>query len=68
MHPTNGGPDIEETVTVACIMDGPTITVYAQKNYKALIDLGATISLLDTQHTNTLTTVSRLQFNLQLQN
>ena len=42
----NGEPDIEETVTVACIMDCPTITVHAGKCYKALIDLGAAISLI----------------------
>ena len=46
MHPINGGPNAEETVTVACIMDCPTITVYAGKHYKALIDSGAAISLL----------------------
>ena len=40
------GPHIEETVTVACIMDCPTITVHAGKHYKALIDLGAAISLI----------------------
>ena len=37
---------MEETITVACIMDCPTITVHAGKCYKALIDSGATISLL----------------------
>ena len=42
----NGGPDTEETVTVACIMDCPTITVHAGKCYKALTDLGAAISLI----------------------
>ena len=35
-----------ETITMACIMDYPTITVHAGKCYKALIDSGATISLL----------------------
>ena len=35
-----------ETITVACIMDCPTITVHAGKCYKALFDSGATISLL----------------------
>ena len=39
-----GGPDIEETVTVACIMDCHTITVHARKCYKVLMDLGAAIS------------------------
>ena len=37
---------MQETITVACIMDCPMITVHAGKCYKALIDLGATISLL----------------------
>ena len=35
-----------ETITVACIMDCPTLTVHAGKCYKALIDSGAAISLL----------------------
>ena len=42
----NGGPTMQETITVACIMDCPMITVCAGKCYKALIDSGATISLL----------------------
>ena len=37
---------MEETITVACIMDCPTITVHAGKCYKTLIDSGATISFL----------------------
>ena len=37
---------MEERITVACIMDCPTITVHAGKCYKVLIDSGATISLL----------------------
>ena len=37
---------MEETITVACIMDCPTITVHAGKWYKALIDSDAAISLL----------------------
>ena len=36
---------MEETITVVCIMDCPTITVHAGKCYKALIDSGATISI-----------------------
>ena len=36
---------MEETITVACIMDCPTITIHAGKCYKALIDSEATISL-----------------------
>ena len=40
------GPDTEEKVTVACIMDCPTITVHAGKCYKAVIDMGADISLI----------------------
>ena len=35
-----------ETITVAHIMDCPTITVHAGKQYKALIDSAAAISLL----------------------
>ena len=46
MHHEWEGPSVEETITVACIMDCPTITVNAGKWYKALIDSGATISLL----------------------
>ena len=40
------GPNTEEAITVAHIMDCPTITVHAGKCYKALIDLGAAISLI----------------------
>ena len=42
----NGGPNTEETVTVAHIMDCPTITVHTGKCYQALIDSGAAISLI----------------------
>ena len=35
-----------ETITIACKIDCPTITVRAGKCYKALINSGATISLL----------------------
>ena len=35
-----------EIITVACIMDCPTITVHAGKYYKELIDSGVTILLL----------------------
>ena len=42
----NRGPNTQEAITVACIMDCPTITVHAGKHYKALIDSGAAISLL----------------------
>ena len=37
---------MKETITVACIMDCPTIIVHAGKYYKALIDSGAAILLL----------------------
>ena len=37
---------MEETITVVCIMDCPTITVHAGKHCKALIISGATILLL----------------------
>ena len=46
MHPMNGGPNTEEAITVACIMGCPTIVVHTGKCYKALIDLGAAISLI----------------------
>ena len=35
-----------ETITVACIMDCPMITIHADKHYKALINSGADISLV----------------------
>ena len=44
--PHEWGPPMQETITVACIMDGPTITVHTGKCYKALINSGAAISLL----------------------
>ena len=37
---------MEETITMACIMDCPTIMIHAGKCYKALIGPGADISLL----------------------
>ena len=37
---------MEETITLVHIMDCPTITVHADKCYKALIDSGPAISLL----------------------
>ena len=37
---------MQETITMACIMDCPTITVHTGTCYKALINLGAAISLL----------------------
>ena len=37
---------MEETITVACTMDCPTIMIHAGKCYKALIDSGADISLI----------------------
>ena len=37
---------MEETITVACIMDCPTIMVHADKCYKALINSEANTSLL----------------------
>ena len=47
MHPMNGeGCTKGDIITVAHITDCPTITVHAGKCYKALIDSGATISLL----------------------
>ena len=41
-----GGPTTQESVTVALIMDSPTITVHAGKHYKALNDSGVEISLI----------------------
>ena len=41
-----GGLLEKKTITIAHITDCPTITVHAGKYYKALIDSGATISLL----------------------
>ena len=46
VHPMNGGSNTQETVTVACIVDCPSITFHADKCYKALTDSGAAISLL----------------------
>ena len=37
---------MQETITVACIMDCPTITFHAGKHDKTLINSGAAISLL----------------------
>ena len=37
---------MEETIPVACMMDCPTITIHAGKQYKALINSGAAISPL----------------------
>ena len=42
----SGGPDAEATVTLAWIMDCPTITVHTSKCYEALFDSGATIPLI----------------------
>ena len=61
-----GGLNTEETVTVACIMDCPTITAHAGKCYKALIDSGAAISLIQYSIINSLTLVLKLQYSLQL--
>ena len=46
MHPMNGGPNMQKTITMACIMDCPMITVHAGKHYKALINSGLAISFL----------------------
>ena len=42
----NGGSNAQEAITMAHIMDCHTITVHTGKHYKALIDSGASISLL----------------------
>ena len=44
-HSQRGLPN-EDTITIAHIMDCPTVTVHAGKCYQALIDSGATISLI----------------------
>ena len=41
-----GGPPSNKHITIALIMDCPTITVHTGKFYKALIDSGAAISLV----------------------
>ena len=41
-----GGLPTHDQVTVALIMDCPTITLHVEKCYKALIDLGTAISLI----------------------
>ena len=46
VHPMNGGPNAQGAITIACIMDCPTITVHTGKCYKALTDFGTAISLL----------------------
>ena len=46
MYPMNRGPNTKEAITVAHIMDYPTIMIHTGKHYKALIELGAAISLL----------------------
>ena len=46
----DGGLPPHNQVTVALIMDCPTITVHAGKCYKALIDSAAAISLISTPH------------------
>ena len=43
--PWRGLPS-EDTITIAHIMDCPTVTVHAGKHYKVLIDSGAAISLI----------------------
>ena len=55
MLPMNGGPCSEEAITIACIMDYPTIMVHAGKCYNALIETLAAISLIQYsthQHTD----------------
>ena len=42
----NRGLTTQELVTVALIIDCPTITVHERKHYKAVIDSGAVISLI----------------------
>ena len=44
-HPQRGLPS-DNVITLAHITDCPTVTVHAGKCYQALIDSGATISLI----------------------
>ena len=44
-HSWRGLPS-EDTITIAHIMDCPTVTVHAGKHYQSLIDSGAAISLI----------------------
>ena len=46
MKPSPRRAIFKQKVTIALIMDCPTITVHAGKHYKALIDSGAAISLV----------------------
>ena len=41
-----GEPSLNKNVTIALIMDCPTITMHTGKHYKALIESGAAISLV----------------------
>ena len=41
-----GGLTTQDPITIALITDCPAITVHARKCYKALIDSGATVSLI----------------------
>ena len=45
IHSQRGLPN-EDIITIAHITDCPTVTVHAGKCYQALIDSGATISLI----------------------
>ena len=46
LHIHGEGHPANDIITVAHITDCPTVTVHASKCYQALIDLGATISLI----------------------
>ena len=45
LHTQRGLPN-EDTITIAVIMDCPTVTIHAGKCYQALTDSGAAISLI----------------------
>ena len=58
-----GGLPKKDTITVAHITDCPTITVHTGKCYNALIDSGATISLLRYFTTKKLRIATRHPYN-----
>ena len=68
VHPMNGGTNTEEAITVAHIMNCPTIMVHAGKYHKALIDLGAAISLIQYSTYHHIDNSFKTPFSLQQQN
>ena len=64
----NGRPSTEETITVTCITECPTIMVHAGKQYKAVLILEQLFHFFDIQHIKTLMIVLKHQYSLQLLN